>query len=389
MSQPVTSLYAHIPFCPAKCAYCAFVTHVGSLKLLEPYLTALAREAEFLAREHPGGPLETVYVGGGTPSMVPADEIGRLLAHLDRVFGLQKGCEITLEAHPGTVDAGCLRAFRLAGVTRVSFGGESLNRRELRGLGRGYSPRLLLLRLDQARAARFQSANVDLMYGIPGQSPASWEETLTRALEAQPDHLSLYPLSIEPGTVFGRRWKENRLELPSDDAVVEMYHLACGRLRASGYEHYEVANWALPGHRCRHNLAYWQNHHYYALGVGAHGYLERRRTENVSQTRRYIERVMGGQSPVAKTIRLDAETELAETVMLRLRLLTDGLSLGEMRAGFGVDLAQVYSTDLAELETAGLIERARNHLWLREEAVPVANEVWQRFVLTSKHLATS
>ncbi len=381
MKSLVTYLYAHVPFCLRKCEYCAFVTHVGSLKLLEPYVGALALEAAELARTRPGGPLETVYFGGGTPSLLPSACVEKILSSLDRIFGVRTDCEITLEAHPDTVNLQKLRDFRLAGVTRISFGGESLNQHELEQLGRGHSGGRVLEVIELARQAGFHSVNIDFMYGIPGQTLATWNETLGTALAHKPDHLSLYPLSIEPRTVFARKWKRNSLQVPGDDMVAAMYALACETLRDAGYEHYEVANWALPGHRCRHNLAYWYNREFYALGVGAHGYLKPYRTENISQTRRYIERVLGGESPMRTKEHVDAATEFSETVMLRLRLLLDGLCLEEIRQQFGVDLADCFADDLVELTARGLLRQSAGRLWLVEEAVPVANEVWQRFLL--------
>jgi oxygen-independent coproporphyrinogen-3 oxidase len=196
----------------------------------------------------------------------------------------------------------------------------------------------------------------------------------------RPDHLSLYPLSIEPRTVFARRRRENALLVPEDEAVAEMYHLACDRLREAGYTHYEVANWSLPGHECRHNLACWYNRELYAIGVGAHGYLKPYRTENIRQTGRYIERIAAGESPVESSILVDRSVELSETVMLRLRLLQDGLDLRELERSFGRDTVSRFGPEVRELTAAGLLKRERGRVALMESAVPVANEVWQRFV---------
>lgn len=383
LEPPVTSLYVHIPFCPVKCEYCAFVTHVGSLRLMEPYLKALTREAEELAHTWPGGPLDTIYFGGGTPSMVPPDKLEDLIAEIRQLFGLSRGCEITLEAHPETVDFEGLGAFRRAGVTRLSVGGESLNATELRRLRRRHTGERVVEVLQEARSAGFENVNIDLMYGIPGQTLASWNDTLDRLLTAGPDHLSLYPLSIEPRTVFWRKQKQHALPLPDDDDVAAMYRLACRRLAETGYEHYEVANWARAGRRCRHNLAYWYNREFYAVGVGAHGYLRPHRTENVRQTRRYIDRVLAGESPVEESNFIDAQTEFSETLMLRLRLLQDGLDPSEMERRFGIDIWFWFGREISELTEAGLIDATIDRIALREDAVPVGNEVWQRFVATS------
>jgi len=376
----VSHLYAHVPFCPRKCEYCAFVTHIGSLKLVDPYVHALKLESRELAFARPDGPLKTVYFGGGTPSLLPPASISDLLTHLDQLFGLAPGCEITLEAHPQTVDGRKLRDFRYAGVTRLSIGGESLDNTELAQLGRDHDGGRVLTVVEMARAAGIQSVNVDFMYAIPGQTTASWARTLHTVLSAMPDHLSLYPLSIEPRTVLARRWRRNELRVPGDDTAAAMYSLACCLLRDAGYDHYEVANWAMPGHRCAHNMAYWYNREFFAIGVGAHAYLKPYRTENVAQTRRYIERVHAGESPVRERVQLNVATQFSETMMLRLRLLGEGVDLGEIRDEFGVDVPRRFADQLGLLTGLGLVELNRDRLVLAEHAVPIANEVWQYFM---------
>lgn len=376
----VSHLYAHVPFCPRKCDYCAFVTHVGSLRLVDPYVRALKLEARELALARPRGPLKTVYFGGGTPSLLPPDSISDLLSHLDQLFGLAANCEITLEAHPQTVDETRLHDFKSVGITRLSFGGESLDGTELAQLGRDHDGARVLTVVELARAAGLQTVNVDFMYAIPGQTPASWERTLRTIVRAEPDHLSLYPLSIEPHTVFERKRRRNLLRVPDDDTAAAMYDLACETLRAAGYDHYEVANWALPGHRCRHNLAYWHNREYFAIGVGAHAYLKPYRTENIGQTRRYIDCVHSGESPVRERVHLNAATQFSETMMLRLRLLEEGVDLDEIRNEFGVDVPSRFAHQIELLTGGGLVDVNRGRLVLTERAVPVANEVWQCFM---------
>jgi oxygen-independent coproporphyrinogen III oxidase len=377
----ITSLYVHIPFCSKKCDYCAFVTHVGSLKLMDPYLEAVRREAESVAKENPGGPLTTLYFGGGTPSLMSPHQLTGLLAHFDRLFGIDRGCEITLEAHPDTLNPASLREFRSAGVTRISFGGESLDAGELRALGRLHKPEQVINLINQSHEVGFESVNVDLMYGIPQQTLSSWTETLERILRAKPDHLSLYPLSIEPKTVFAKKWRQHLLSIPEEESVASMYRMACEVLANSGYEHYEVANWSLPGRRCRHNLVYWNNQDFYAIGVGAHGYVRRHRTENLGGTMRYIRSWLEGTDSKQVKLYVNMNAEFTETVMLRLRLLREGLDLDEVRRRFDLDMASLFAEDLDELECLGLIRLTKDRLVLEETAVPVANEIWSRFVL--------
>jgi oxygen-independent coproporphyrinogen-3 oxidase len=247
------------------------VTHIGSLKLVPDYLASLAREATVLSENSRSGDLHTVYFGGGTPSMLQPDQIESVLTHMQDCFGFAPDCEITIEAHPLTVDQQRLSGYHLAGVTRISFGAESMRDSELKRLGRRHTAAQVEQAVRSARNVGFTSVALDLMYGLPGQTVDSWRATLERALALRADHLSLYPLSIEPRTVFGRKLTRGQLELPADELVVGMYHEACTFLRLAGYEHYEVANWARAGKRCAHNMAYWMNQEVLAVGVGLTG----------------------------------------------------------------------------------------------------------------------
>jgi oxygen-independent coproporphyrinogen-3 oxidase len=375
---PIRHLYAHIPFCPTKCDYCAFVTHVGSDKLIAPYVSALSAEASARAATVGGGPLDTIYLGGGTPSMLSPPQISNVLNSFSDCFGIASGAEITIEAHPRTVNPDKLGGYLDAGVNRISFGVESLARAELSALGRFGGDLEPLAALEDARTAGFHSIAADLMYGIPLQTPASWAETLRRLLLFGPDHLSLYPLSIEPKTVFHRRRRHFDLAVPSDDQVVEMYHMACDTLSAAGYTHYEVGSWCLDGHESRHNLAYWRNHEFFGLGVGAHGYVRSRRSVNMRQTSRYIGVVQAGGDPTREVEEIDAETRRVETIMLSLRLLSEGLSIDQVQEEHGWDMRERRGAELNALSNAGLIRVDRHRVFLSESAVPVANEVWER-----------
>jgi len=213
----IRHLYIHIPFCPSKCEYCAFVTHIGSLKLVPDYVASLAREATTLSENSRSGHLHTVYFGGGTPSMLQPDQIGSVLTHMQDCFGFAPDCEITIEAHPLTVDHHHLFGYRAAGVTRISFGAESMSDSELRRVGRRHTAAQVEQAVRSARNAGFASVALDLMYGLPGQTIDSWRMTLERALALQVDHLSLYPLSVEPRTVFRRKLTRGQLALPDDE----------------------------------------------------------------------------------------------------------------------------------------------------------------------------
>lgn len=380
MESAVRHLYIHIPFCPSKCEYCAFVTHVGSLKLAVPYVDAVCREAEMRRRERRGGPLSTVYLGGGTPSMLAPAQIEQLLRVVRALFGWEKGAEITMECHPTTVSEERLRGYRDAGVTRVSFGAESMRPGELAGLGRHHTARDVRRAVRLARSAGMTSVALDLMYGIPLQTERSWRRTLADAVECGVDHLSLYPLQLEPRTVFARRARRGELALPADESMVGMYEIACRFLRESGFDHYEVSSWARHGHRCLHNLAYWRNAEYYGLGAGAHSYLDPHRTENVPNTGRYIRQVLAGGDPTVGREQISREARVGETMVLGLRLLLEGPDLVRVEGDLGRSPLEAFAAEIAEMTGSGLLRMAPGRLTLAERAVPIANEVWERFL---------
>ncbi|HLJ68049.1 MAG TPA: radical SAM family heme chaperone HemW, partial [Chloroflexota bacterium] len=326
------------------------------------------------------GPLDTVYLGGGTPSLLAPADVGRLLDTAGRHFGLSAGSEITLEAHPTTVTMRRLEGYHARGVTRISFGAESLQPTELAALGRNYTPKLALHALELARRCGYRSIAVDLMYGLPGQTLNSWEATLRAALGAQVHHLSLYPLSVEPRTVLARAERQGRLVLPEEEAIVDMYHSACRLLRDAGFEHYELSNWALPGHRCRHNLACWRDAQYYGVGVGAHGYLHPVRTENISNLKRYLEAIEAGASAVGSREVLDEDASFTERVLLGMRLLADGLPLNDLETRPGHSDPAGLQSEITALASSGLVKVERGRMWLSEDAVPVANDIWARLL---------
>lgn len=376
----VQHLYVHVPFCPAKCDYCAFVTHIGSLKLMEPYLQSLQFEARRWAQRTTIGPLSTVYFGGGTPSLMSPAQVQALLEAVNELFGIGAGAEITLEAHPSTLSHGTLAGFRAAGITRLSFGAESMHKDELLALNRMHAPLRASELVREAAAAGIESVNVDLMYGIPAQTPSSWRATLELISEAGPAHISVYPLQIEARTSFGRRSREGTLSVPNDDRVVEMYHDACDVLDRVGYEHYEVANWCLPDHECRHNLACWRNEQCLGLGVGAHGYVDGQRTENIRQTKRYID-TMRRDGPVCeRSTSVTDSIALSETLMLGLRLLREGVDLAKVGRNYGPDARKRAESAARSHISQGLIVQEANRIRLTEQAVPIANSVWQDFV---------
>jgi oxygen-independent coproporphyrinogen-3 oxidase len=314
-SSLVTGLYVHVPFCHARCRYCDFATYTDRAADAERYLAALRREMG----AHRGASLDTVFVGGGTPSALDPVQWGGLMAAVREHFTLLPGAEVTVECNPESVTPDLLAAYRATGVNRLSLGLQASQDRLLRGLGRLHDFDRFLRAWADARAAGFDNLNLDLMYGLPGQTREDWRETLRRVLDLRPEHLSAYALKVEHGSAYGRQGLE-----VDDDLEADLYEEAVGLLAAAGYRHYEISNFALPGRECRHNLRYWHNASTIGVGLSAAGFDGRHRRVNAKAMDDYLAAVEGGRSPVAEESTLTPEERVGEDLMLALRL-ADGV----------------------------------------------------------------
>jgi putative oxygen-independent coproporphyrinogen III oxidase len=328
-------LYVHIPFCLTRCGYCDFNTYAGLDHLAGPYVEALLAEASLAAPSWGGVPFASIFLGGGTPTMLPPATLSRLLATLRNLFDVAGDAAATSEANPDTVDESYLGALCDAGVTRLSMGVQSFDPGVLEALERIHSPDSARRAFAAARAIGFDDLNLDLIYGAHGETLDSWTRTLDEAIALGPEHLSCYALTIEPATPLGRKVSAGLIPAPDPDLQAEMYDAACEKLDGAGYEHYEVSNWAKPGHRCVHNLGYWQGRPYLGLGAGAHSFRDDRRWWNVRPPEHYIQSTMSGHLPVGGEEVLNAEERAMERLLLGLRL-ADGVPPGwldEVRVG--------------------------------------------------------
>ena len=293
-------VYVHVPFCLTRCHYCDFVTYTGMEGLRRPYAAALGEEAAMaVAALGPEPPVATsVFVGGGTPTLLPAGDLGRLLARLRELLPFADGAEVTVEANPETVDAAMAEGLAGAGVTRVSMGAQSFDDRVLAGLGRVHDAARVAAAVATLRAAGLAALNLDLIYGGPGEDAGSWSATLEAAIALEPEHLSAYALTIEPATKFGRLVASGRMAEPGEDDLADRYEMACSALAAAGYHHYEVSNWARDSidhlQASRHNLTYWRRGRYLGLGAGAHEFDGATRRWNVNGVPDYLARGPGG-----------------------------------------------------------------------------------------------
>ena len=375
VSAPL-GLYVHIPFCSAICHYCNFNRGLMDAALKVAYVDALCTH---IARAAETVDVDTIYFGGGTPSLLEPSEIGRILDACASAFRLSPGTEVTLEANPETVDQARLASFRTAGVNRVSFGVQSFLDDELKRLGRVHDAARARVALAEARAAGMDNVSLDLMMWLPGQTVAQWLTSVDALVAAGPDHASLYLLELYPNAPLQELMAREHWSQTAEDDAADMYEEAMARLDAAGYAQYEISNVARPGRQSRHNLKYWHDSGWLAFGCGAHGSRRGRRWRHVADTRAYVERVAAGADPVAESRSLDGETQLAEALFMGLRLV-EGVSELEYRVRFGQDVWSRYGSALAPAVEAGLLVRDGGRIRLTRRGMLLANEVMQVLV---------
>jgi oxygen-independent coproporphyrinogen-3 oxidase len=371
------ALYLHVPFCRRRCAYCSFISFSGQEELIPRYLRAL--ESEISLRGVRNFPLGSVYIGGGTPSLLSPRQIGSLLAAVKASFTLAGGAEISMEANPGTVDGDYLTAVRAAGINRLSLGLQSLDERELSLLGRIHSRQEALEAVRLAAAAGFDNISLDFIYGVPGRSLEDWHTMLADITKLPVVHLSLYALTLEEDTPLGRKVNSGRLTAASEEAVADEYEAAVEMLAQAGFHQYEISNWAKSGAECRHNLVYWQRQPYLGMGVAAHSFNADTRTANTSSLEEYLAALEQGILPGVTIDIITNGSALGETIMLGLRL-NEGVAPDDIQRRFNVNLMQRYSAEIAEMTALGLLETGEGRLRLTLRGRMLGNEVFMRFL---------
>ncbi len=347
-------VYLHVPFCRVRCGYCDFNTYtaaeVRGVKQSDYASEAVAEVvlagSVLAATGAPDRAASTVFFGGGTPTLLPADDLARMLGAVRDTFGLQPGAEVTTEANPDSVDAAYLERLAEAGFTRVSFGMQSAVPHVLATLERTHDPERIPHVVRWARDAGLQ-VSLDLIYGTPGESLDDWRASLDQALAQEPDHVSAYSLIVEPGTKMARQIKRGEVAEPDEDLQADMYELADSALAGAGYEWYEVSNWARDGRVSRHNLAYWQGHDWWGVGPGAHSHVGGVRWWNVKHPAAYADRMHAGVSPAAGRETLDAETREVERVLLATRV-RGGLEIASLPAAARTAVAGLIADGLVE-----------------------------------------
>jgi oxygen-independent coproporphyrinogen-3 oxidase len=376
-------LYIHIPWCKAKCGYCAFSSRPLAGHDLDQTCNLLLQEMKLAAAAWPDNqPLQSVYLGGGTPSLLSAEQVAHLLACSRNLFGHADDVEITLEANPGTVNLDSLSGYRQAGVARLSLGVQSFDDRMLAALGRIHTAEESRTALTLARQAGFDSIGIDLICGLPEQTMTHWQNSLQQAISLQSDHLSVYGLTIEEGTPFATRYPDSSTELPDDDQTAAMLEEADSRLTAAGYEHYEIANFARPGKRSRHNCGYWQRDGYLGIGPGAHSFLRQGlgiRWGNQGDYKTWADAIRNNRLAATDQQELTRKEALSEAIFLGLRM-ADGISLNNCAEQFDERLDQRYAEEIRQLQQAGLITCTPDRLALTKQGMLLSNQVFVRFV---------
>ncbi len=369
------AVYVHFPFCRHICTYCDFDTFAGIDDLIGRYVDAAVVQVQ--GSPHIGA--TSLYVGGGTPSIMEPSHAASLVKMCRHRFGLTDDAEATIELNPTDGSLERLAGFRAAGFNRLSIGVQSTDSGLLKLLGRRHRHEDTVAAVDAARRAGFQNVSLDLIYGVPRQTLETWKETLEAVMELGVEHLSCYMLTVEPGTPMERGVSKSILRLPDEEAVVAMYEHAAERLRAAGYVRYEISNWAIPGRESRHNITYWCNGQYLGIGAGAAGYWNGRRYKILPSVQRYIDGVSSGRIPLAEDECVTARRAMSDTLILGLRL-AEGVSATDFEARFGEPPDARFGDALGWAEAGGLLERSGGRFRLTGRGILLSNELFERLL---------
>ncbi|MBN3939457.1 MAG: radical SAM family heme chaperone HemW [Nostoc sp.] len=366
ISGIASSAYVHIPFCRRRCFYCDFPVSVVGDRLRGETSGTISQYVEVLCQEIAitpafGQPLKTIFFGGGTPSLLSIEQLQRIITELEKHFGIASGAEISMEIDPGTFDLAHIAGYCSAGVNRVSLGVQAFQGELLQRAGRSHSVEDIFAAVELIHQVEIPVFSLDLISGLPHQSLDQWQYSLEKAVAILPTHISIYDLTIEPGTAFGRYYKPGDTPLPTDEATVKMYQMGQQVLTSAGYEHYEISNYAQPGHQCRHNRVYWENRPYYGFGMGAASYVEGKRFTRPRKTREYYQWVQAG--GVIDCDVTPPKEVLLETLMLGLRL-AEGLSLAALVEAFGEEKVEEICRCLQLYFEKGWVEVAEGRLRL-------------------------
>jgi len=368
-------LYIDFPFCIARCAFCAFDVEGYRVRWAERYISALHQEIEIYAAmpEIAERSITSIYLGGGTPSHSPSKTLQDLLAACRSRFKIAQNLEITLEAHPATVDEKNLRDFLKMGINRLSLGMQSFSDEQLKQLGRHHTAQHAITAFQKARAAGFSNIGIDLMYGLPDETAEDWENVLRKTIALSPEHISIYALSIETGTLFDKKHREGTLNLPSEEATTARYESARTRLTRAGYRQYEISNFAKTGYESRHNLRYWNQEDVLSFGVSGHSYLRGERRVNTDKIPDYIEKLKANMLPITQQEHLEPRDAQIDHIIFGLRK-TEGIPAQD------ISHDPIFTQTTQTLEHAGLLQKKADRIQLTPKGMHFADEVAMAFL---------
>lgn len=373
-------LYLHLPFCISKCPYCDFNSYqLKEDNQISSYISALYQEITTYSKKLKKSNIKTIYLGGGTPTILSGVQIYNILEFCKSKFTIDKDAEITIEANPGTLDGEKIKLLIESGINRLSLGAQSFNNLFLKKLGRIHNTQDIIDSYYLARKEGFNNINIDIMFALPEQTTEDLQVTLKKAVSLKPDHLSLYNLTIKPGTEYYEKHKRGKLKLPTEDEEFDMYNWAIKFLEESGFEHYEISNFARPYKRSMHNLIYWQNKPYLGIGAGAYSFIKGYRYMNYESPARYVKEMMSGKLPVDNGEKLSLRKRMIETIILGLRT-KDGVGYKKFKTRFGVNLNDIFFKQVNKLVNLALLEKGDCKIKLTKKGIFLANTVFREFV---------
>lgn len=372
-------LYIHIPFCVSKCKYCDFNSYKLDLDEKRKYLNALQNEMEFYKEEIRGKYIDTIFIGGGTPSILTQDEIKFLFDNIKNNFEVKKDAEITMECNPGTLTINKLKVMKECGVNRLSIGLQAVQNEHLEYIGRIHTYEEFEKNYIQAKEIGFENINIDLMYALPNQKKEDWIESLEKIVKLEPSHISAYSLILEENTELFNMYQRNEFKLLDEDTDIEMYEYTINYLKSHGYNQYEISNYAKLGFECQHNILYWKCENYVGLGVSASGYLNGTRYNNLCELDKYEEIIHSGKKPIEWEEKLSIKDKIEESIFLGLRM-NEGIKFKDFQEKFNFDFEKEYKNEINRLEKMELVDIDKYRMKLTQKGREISNSVFVEFI---------
>ncbi|MBC1888448.1 oxygen-independent coproporphyrinogen III oxidase [Listeria booriae] len=375
----MTAVYIHIPFCEHICYYCDFNKVFLEGQPVDEYVDLLIKEMEMVTKQHTMSPVETVFVGGGTPTTLTEAQLAKLCSAISRLFPMTENAEFSFEANPGDLSISKLQVMKDHGVNRLSMGVQSFNNELLKKIGRIHTVDDVYQSVNNAKQVGFENVSIDLIFSLPGQTEADFEDTLTKALDLDLPHYSAYSLIIEPKTIFYNLMQKGKLILPGEDAEANMYEKLMSTMEKHGRKQYEISNFAKPGYESRHNIVYWSNEHYFGFGAGAHGYIGETRYANYGPLKKYMQPLQNGDLPTFQQKELSLKEKMEEEMFLGLRKVA-GVDKAHFQTKFGQSLDATFANAIDKTIEKGWLESTPESVRLTRRGRFLGNNVFQEFL---------